>query len=70
MGHTNINTIIGFAVAAITMALGIMMLTGWFFPEGTPTQLRVTFGIVLMLLSIYRAVVTYTRRSHARPADE
>lgn len=70
MGRSSLNRIVGYSVSAVTMAIGILMLSGQFFPEGTPTQLRVTFGIVLILLSVYRAVVTTTRQSHARRNPE
>jgi hypothetical protein len=66
MGRSKLNTVIGYSVATITMAMGIGVLTGWFFPEGTPVQLRWTFGIVLVLLSVYRAIATYTKNHNAR----
>jgi hypothetical protein len=44
--------------------------TGMFFPEGTPVQLRITFGIVLILLSVYRMIVTTMRKPDARRTEE
>ena len=70
MGPSNLNRIIGYSISAVTLAIGILVLSGQFFPEGTPTQLRVVFGIVLILLSIYRAIVTTTRQIHARRNPE
>jgi hypothetical protein len=70
MGRSNYNTVIGYTVSAVTMVMGVGVLTGLFFPDGTPDQLRFTFGIVLVLLSMYRGIVTFTRRNNARPSDE
>jgi len=70
MTKISINTVIGYAVSAASAVVGILILTGMFFPEGTPVQLRITFGIVLILLSVYRMIVTTMRKPDARRTEE
>ncbi len=61
MNIARIQEAIGYAVALVTGGAGILVLTGYGIPEGVPTQLRIMFGIVLVLLGGYRASITYAR---------
>jgi hypothetical protein len=62
----NLSTVIGYAVAAVTSTLGFLVLFGMFFPEAVPNQVRVTFGVVLVLLGVYRFAVTRVRVMQSR----
>lgn len=55
-----ISTYLGYSVSAITFVGGIIVISG-FALGNVPSQLRVTFGVVLVLWGIYRFVATRFR---------
>ncbi len=56
--HVNISALLGYSVSAITVTLGALVLVGLFLPEAVPHRVRVVFGVVIVLLGIYRFVIT------------
>ena len=52
---------LGYVVSAVSFALGLVAVSGYLLPERIPSQFRYTFGVVLMLMGIYRFVATRTR---------
>ncbi len=50
--------VFAYAVAFVTSACGFVVAAGWFVPETVPPQLRITLGVVLVLLGIYRFAIT------------
>ncbi|MBE2187498.1 MAG: hypothetical protein IAE99_12065 [Rhodothermales bacterium] len=54
-----------FAMAGILLVSAAVVLEGSLFPR-TLTEARITFGVVLLLLGVYRIVVTLARRRAAR----
>ncbi|HTP78781.1 MAG TPA: hypothetical protein VMM57_00105 [Bacteroidota bacterium] len=60
----------GYGVSAVTFTAGLVIVSGLFLPAAVPLQFRLTFGIVLVLLGIYRFVVTRTRVSGHRLHNE
>lgn len=53
--------IFGYVVAFVSVSAGILVLTGTFIPDSTPSQLRIMFGVVLVLLGAYRGSITWVR---------
>jgi inner membrane protein involved in colicin E2 resistance len=62
----SLSTVIGYTVAAITSTLGVLVLFGMFLPETAPNQVRMTFGVVLVLLGVYRFAITRVRVMQSR----
>lgn len=52
--------ITAYAIAAVSFSFGVALLTG-ILKYNVPPQFRYTFGAVLMLMGIYRFVVTRFR---------
>jgi uncharacterized membrane protein len=57
---SNITTYLGYSVSGITFVFGIVIVSGCAF-QYIPIQMRMMFGIVMILLGIYRFVLTRTR---------
>jgi hypothetical protein len=60
------SALLGYFVSAVTLTVGMLVLWGLFLPATTPGQVRVTFGVVILLLGIYRASITYVRSIQAK----
>jgi hypothetical protein len=58
----SISLLLGYAVSAITAFAAVVVLTGILLPPGLPMQLRITFGVILALLAIYRFAITFTQK--------
>ena len=58
----SISLLLGYAVSAITAFAAVVVLTGILLPPGLPTQLRITFGVILALLAIYRFSITFIQK--------
>jgi hypothetical protein len=50
--------------------VGILVLSGVLVKEGMPVELRMLFGVVLVLYSVYRFMMTRTRAQQAESSDE
>jgi len=62
----DISIFLSYSVSVITFVFGSVMVSGVAF-QYVPNQLRITFGVVLILWGIYRFVFT---RSRARQNNE
>ena len=56
---TAVSKYLGYSVSFVSLCVGTIFLTGLFLRTTMPDQLRVTGGIVFLLLGVYRFVVTY-----------
>lgn len=67
----DVGSILGYAVSAVMAVVGALVLAGYFVHAGVPDQFRWMFGIVLILMGIYRFFMTQTRRNQkAMERDE
>ena len=61
----------GYTISVLMAVVGILVLTGVLMAEGMTMELRVLFGIVLVLYSVYRFMVTRARtRQEKESSDE
>ena len=58
--------IIGYGMSALMAVVGILVLSGILALEGLSSRLRLLFGVVLILYSVYRFVVT---RKHVQQTE-
>ena len=65
-----VSTIVGYTISALMATVGILVLTGVLMTDGMTTQLRVIFGIVLVLYSVYRFLMTRARTRQEEGPDE
>lgn len=63
--HVPLSTAFGYAVSAITATCGVFILLGFFLPKAVPENVRITFGIVIVLMGIYRFAVTRLRSAQS-----
>jgi len=61
---------VGYTISALMATVGILVLTGVLMTDGMTTQLRVIFGIVLVLYSVYRFLMTRARTRQEEGPDE
>ena len=54
-----------YAVAMVSFGLGVALLMGW-WDSGIPSKARYTIGLVLILMSIYRVLVTRMKARRPR----
>jgi hypothetical protein len=66
---SNISIYLGYSVSVITFVFGIVIVSGLAF-QYVPNQLRITFGVVLILWGIYRFVFTRSRARQNNEDDE
>ena len=57
-------------MAGIMGVAGILVLTGVLFTQGVSMQIRVMFGLVLILYSVYRIMMTRVRSKQAESPEE
>jgi len=50
--------------------VGVLVLTGVLAKEGTPVQFRMLFGVVLIMYSVYRFMMTRMRRKQEEGSEE
>jgi len=67
---SGLSTIAGYAIAGLMGVVGILVLSGILMTNGLTSQLRVLFGIVLVLYSVYRFMMTRTRSKQREMPDE
>jgi len=66
-----VSTIVGYTISALMASVGILVLSGVLMTEGMTTELRVLFGIVLVLYGVYRFMMTRARtRQEEESSDE
>lgn len=62
--------VMAYAVSGITFVMGTLVLAGVFIQETVPKEFRITFGVVLMLMGIYRFAVTKTKEVQAKKLEK
>ena len=70
MKLTNVSTIVGYGMSGVMGVGGILILTGVLMTQGVSTQIRVLFGLVLILYSVYRFMMTRVRSKQAESPEE
>jgi hypothetical protein len=55
------NFLFGLLIGSVTLLTGVAVLSGLIF-DPVPPEVRYTCGVVLVLLSLYRIIVTVQRR--------
>lgn len=66
----DISTILGYCLAAVFFAFGVVVVSGIAIPDYVPKEFRLTIGIVLLLWGIYRFVLTKTKSNDQEGPDE
>ena len=51
-----------YTVGSLLIIIGILLVSGVAYVGNFPSEVRVMFGIVIMLYGLYRIVTTYTKR--------
>ncbi len=65
-----VSTIVGYGISGVMGVIGVLVLSGWLVKEGMPVQMRILFGIVLVLYSVYRFMMTRARTKQTESPDE
>jgi hypothetical protein len=66
----DVSTFMGYGIAGLMGIVGILVLSGVLASEGTPEHYRIIFGIVLLLYSVYRVMMTRARRKQVQGSEE
>jgi hypothetical protein len=66
----DIALIVGYGMSGLMAVVGVLVLSGILALEGLPVQLRLLFGAVLIVYSVYRFMMTRTRAKQAESSDE
>ncbi|MGD0591573.1 MAG: hypothetical protein ABSA44_12380 [Bacteroidota bacterium] len=66
---SNISIYLGYSVSAVTFVFGIIIVSGLAF-QYVPIQMRMMFGIVMILWGVYRFVLTKTRARQQHEDEE
>jgi len=66
---SDISIYLGYAVSAVTFVFGIIIVSGISF-QYIPFQMRMIFGVVMILLGVYRFVLTRTKIRQQREEEE
>ena len=66
---SNISIYLGYSVSAVTFVFGIITVSGLAF-QYIPIEMRMMFGIVLILWGVYRFVLTKTRVCRQHEEEE
>ncbi len=70
MRAADVSRLFAYAISLITISGGIIVASGFFVSESVPRQFRIIFGVVLILLGIYRFVITRMRSVQAARMEE
>ncbi|MBI3787257.1 MAG: hypothetical protein HY276_03280 [Ignavibacteriales bacterium] len=62
--------VMAYAVSAIMFVMGVLVVAGVFVQQTVPKEFRITFGVVLMLMGVYRFAVTKTKEVHAKRLEK
>jgi len=57
-------------MSGIMGVAGVFVLSGVLMSQGVSTQIRIIFGLVLVLYSVYRFMMTRTRSKQAESPEE
>jgi uncharacterized membrane protein len=69
MKFSNISIYFGYSVSLIASVLGIILVSGIAF-RYMPVQMRMMLGVVMILLGIYRFVITRTKARQQSEDEE
>ncbi len=61
--------ILKYALAVFTFGFGVLLLAGVVMQDPVPPQMRYTFGAVLVLMGVYRFVLTKIQSSRSPKRD-
>ncbi|MDZ7369054.1 MAG: hypothetical protein ONB43_24845 [candidate division KSB1 bacterium] len=70
MDGRKISMMLALAVGVVMLASGIAVLTGIVLPPAAPRPLRLTLGIVFLLMGIYRLLMIRLQVKQAERSDE
>jgi hypothetical protein len=65
MGQLDASKLVAYAVALVSAVFGIVVLTGYLKLQVEPMA-RYTFGVVLILMGIYRFAITRMKSESSR----
>ncbi len=65
----DISAYLGYTVSAVTFIFGVIILSGLAF-RYIPVEMRIMFGIVMVLMGIYRFVLTRTKIRQKSEGEE
>ncbi len=65
-----LSSVVGYGISGVMGVVGVLVLAGLLVKEGMPVQLRILFGLVLVLYSVYRFVMTRARAKQTESPDE
>ncbi len=66
----SVSIVVGYSISVVMAVIGVLVLSGLLVREGMPEQLRILFGIVLVLYSLYRFMMTRARAKRTESPDE
>jgi hypothetical protein len=66
---SDISIYLGYAVSVVSFLFGVVIVSGIAF-QYIPIQMRMMFGIVMILLGAYRFVLTRTKIRQQRDEEE
>ncbi len=66
----SVSVVVGYSISVVMAVIGVLVLSGLLVREGMPEQLRILFGIVLVLYSLYRFMMTRARAKQTESPDE
>lgn len=67
---SSVSILVGYSISVVMAVVGVLVLSGLLVREGMPEQLRILFGIVLVLYSLYRFMMTRARAKQTESPDE
>jgi uncharacterized membrane protein YfcA len=67
---SSVSTVVGYGISGLMGVVGVLVLSGLLAKEGMPEQLRILFGVVLVLYSMYRFMMTRARAKQTESPDE
>jgi hypothetical protein len=62
MNTMSFSKYLGYGVSIVTFLVGAIVISGAFLPSTVPIQFRLMCGIVLVLIGVYRFVVTRSKQ--------
>jgi membrane protein insertase Oxa1/YidC/SpoIIIJ len=68
MKHVDPGAILAYAVAMLSFGCGVALLLGW-WDFSIPDSARYTFGVVMILMAVYRVLVTRMKARRPRSID-
>ncbi len=70
MKPVNVSKYLGYTVAFVSLCAGVIFVSGLFLPATMLLQLRLTVGIVFLLMSVYRFVATKYKAREAQRLEQ